>query len=328
MGDFSLKVAIIGGGTGLSTVLRGLKRYPIDITAIVTVADDGGSSGSLRSNFDVPPPGDIRNVLVSLSEVEPLVQELFQYRFEGDTPFAGHPTGNLLITAMTNITGNFASAIQNLSEVLKVRGRVLPVCNTPLNLCAELTDGTIVKGESNIPNHKADQRIKRVFFENPDFKALDEAVQAIMEADLVLLGPGSLYTSVIPNLLLKEIAQAVMSTEAECVYCCNIMTQPGETTGYTAADHVKAIEDHVGVDFISKIIVNDDVVNLNTRQQYKNSEADIVELDEAALEKMNIEVIKSRLISYNKNGRVRHNEKKVAATIFSLLLDIEELQEG
>ena len=326
MGDFNLKVAIIGGGTGLSTVLRGLKRYPIDITAIVTVADDGGSSGSLRSNFDVPPPGDIRNVLVSLSEVEPLVQELFQYRFEGDTPFSGHPTGNLLITAMTNITGNFASAIQNLSEVLKVRGRVLPVCNTPLNLCAELEDGTVVKGESNIP--KYEQRIKRVFFENPNFPALEDAVQAIMEADLVLLGPGSLYTSVIPNLLLKEIAQAVISTEAECVYCCNIMTQPGETTGYTAAEHVKAIEDHIGVDFISKIIVNDGVVEMNTRQKYKNSEADIVELDEETLEQMNIEVIKSRLISYNKNGSVRHNEKKVAATIFSLLLDIEELREG
>ncbi len=326
MGDFNLKVVVIGGGTGLSTVLRGLKRYPIDITAIVTVADDGGSSGSLRSDFDVPPPGDIRNVLVSLSEVEPLVQELFQYRFGSDTQFAGHPTGNLLITAMTNITGDFASAIQALSEVLKVRGRVLPVCNTPLNLCAELEDGTIVKGESNIPSHN--KRIKRVFFENPNFPALEEAVEAIMEADVVLLGPGSLYTSVIPNLLLKEIAQAVITTEAECVYCCNIMTQPGETTGYKASDHVKAIEDHVGVDFISKIIVNDGQVDIGTREKYIGHASDIVEADEEELTKMNVEIIKSRLISYNKAGSVRHNDKKVAATVFSLLLDIEELREG
>ncbi len=326
MGDFNLKVVVIGGGTGLSTVLRGLKRYPIDITAIVTVADDGGSSGSLRSDFDVPPPGDIRNVLVSLSEVEPLVQELFQYRFGSDTQFAGHPTGNLLITAMTNITGDFASAIQALSEVLKVRGRVLPVCNTPLNLCAELEDGTIVKGESNIPSHN--KRIKRVFFENPNFPALEEAVEAIMEADVVLLGPGSLYTSVIPNLLLKEIAQAVITTEAECVYCCNIMTQPGETTGYKASDHVKAIEDHVGVDFISKIIVNDGQVDIGTREKYIDHASDIVEADEEELTKMNVEIIKSRLISYNKAGSVRHNDKKVAATVFSLLLDIEELREG
>ena len=194
MPEYDLKVAVIGGGTGLSTILRGLKRYPIDITAIVTVADDGGSSGSLRTDFDVPPPGDIRNVLVALSEVEPLVQELFQYRFKGETELAGHPTGNLLIAAMTNITGDFASAVQALSEVLKVRGQVLPVCNTPLCLCAEYDDGTIIQGESLIP--VADKKIKRVYYTSPDEPALDEAVEAIMEADLVLLGPGQIS----PNL--------------------------------------------------------------------------------------------------------------------------------
>ena len=239
MAEYDLKVAVIGGGTGLSTILRGLKRYPIDITAIVTVADDGGSSGSLRTDFDVPPPGDIRNVLVALSEVEPLVQELFQYRFTGETDLAGHPTGNLLIAAMTNITGDFASAIQKLSEVLKVRGRVLPVCNTPLCLCAEYDDGTIIQGESLIPT--IEKKIKRVYYTKEDARALDEAVEAIMEADLVLLGPGSLYTSIIPNLLLVEISEALVKTSAECVYCCNIMTQPGETTGYSASDHVLAL---------------------------------------------------------------------------------------
>lgn len=325
MPEYDLRVAVIGGGTGLSTILRGLKRYPIDITAIVTVADDGGSSGTLRSDFDVPPPGDIRNVLVALSEVEPLVQELFQYRFKGDTELAGHPTGNLLIAAMTNITGDFASAIQALSEVLKVRGQVLPVCNTPLCLCAEYDDGTIIQGESLIPVEA--KKIKRVYYTSPDEPALHEAVEAIMEADLVLLGPGSLYTSIIPNLLLKQIADAVVKTQAPCVYCCNIMTQPGETTGLTASEHVLAIEEHVGYKFIDKIIVNDETVEDRTYARYSDQNADLVKVDEEVLNQMNIEVIKSRLVSYNELGKVRHNTKKVAATIFSLLLDIEEQRE-
>ncbi|HAX73338.1 MAG TPA: hypothetical protein DCY20_07425 [Firmicutes bacterium] len=324
--EHNLNVVVIGGGTGLSTILRGLKRYPMDITAIVTVADDGGSSGSLRSDFDVPPPGDIRNVLVALSEVEPLVQELFQYRFGGNSQLAGHPTGNLLIAAMTNITGDFATAIQKLSEVLKVNGRVLPVCNTPLCLCAEFMDGTIIQGESMIP--EVNKKIKRVFYTNPDMPALDEAVQAIMDADLVLLGPGSLYTSIIPNVLLKQIADALVHTEAECVYCCNIMTQPGETTDYKASDHVKAIEEHLGTSFIDKIIVNDEEVDDETYERYSTHHADIVVVDEEELTAMNIEVIKSRLITYSKTGQVRHNAKKVAATVFSLLLDIEEQREG
>ena len=326
MAEYDLKVAVIGGGTGLSTILRGLKRYPIDITAIVTVADDGGSSGSLRTDFDVPPPGDIRNVLVALSEVEPLVQELFQYRFTGETDLAGHPTGNLLIAAMTNITGDFASAIQKLSEVLKVRGRVLPVCNTPLCLCAEYDDGTIIQGESLIPT--IEKKIKRVYYTKEDARALDEAVEAIMEADLVLLGPGSLYTSIIPNLLLVEISEALVKTSAECVYCCNIMTQPGETTGYSASDHVLALHEHAGHAFIDKIIVNDEEIDDETYERYCDQRSDVVLIDEKKLHKMNIEVIKSRLVSYNNVGEVRHNTKKVAATIFSLLLDIEEKREG
>ena len=326
MGEYDLKVVVIGGGTGLSTILRGLKRYPIDITAIVTVADDGGSSGSLRTDFDVPPPGDIRNVLVALSEVEPLVQELFQYRFTGETDLAGHPTGNLLIAAMTNITGDFSSAIQKLSEVLKVRGKVLPVCNTPLCLCAEYDDGTIIQGESLIPT--IDKKIKRVYYSKEGAKALSEAVEAIMEADLVLLGPGSLYTSIIPNLLLGEISEALSKTSAECVYCCNIMTQPGETTGYSASEHIKAIHQHAGYSFIDKIIVNDDEINSKVYERYREQHSDIVEIDEKKLRQMNIQIIKSRLVSYNNVGEVRHNTKKVAATIFSLLLDIEEQREG
>jgi len=322
MSDYDLKIVVIGGGTGLSTILRGLKRYPIDITAIVTVADDGGSSGSLRNVLQVPPPGDIRNVLVALSEVEPLVQELFQYRFEGDSGLAGHPTGNLLLAAMTDITRDFASAVQKLSEVLKVRGRVLPVCNTPLCLCAEYDNGTITQGESLIPD--VDKKIKCVYYNHPKPTALSESVEAILKADVVLLGPGSLYTSVIPNLLLDEIAQAVIQTKAPCVYCCNIMTQPGETTGLSAADHVKAIEDHVGERIVDKIIVNDEKIKSSVSERYLEQNSTVVEIDKERLKNMGIEIVESRLVAYNSAGEVRHNAKKLSATIFSLLLDIEE----
>ena len=227
---------------------------------------------------------------------------------------------------MTNITGDFASAIQKLSEVLKVRGRVLPVCNTPSCLCAEYDDGTIIQGESLIPT--IEKKIKRVYYTKEDARALDEAVEAIMEADLVLLGPGSLYTSIIPNLLLVEISEALVKTSAECVYCCNIMTQPGETTGYSASDHVLALHEHAGHAFIDKIIVNDEEIDDETYERYCDQHSDVVLIDEKKLHKMNIEVIKSRLVSYNNVGEVRHNTKKVAATIFSLLLDIEEKREG
>jgi len=323
MADYDLKVAVIGGGTGLSTILRGLKRYPLDITAIVTVADDGGSSGSLRHDFQVPPPGDIRNVLVALSDVEPLVQELFQYRFGGNNGLSGHPTGNLLIAAMTDITGDFATAIKMLSEVLKVRGKVLPVSNSSLSLCADYEDGTSAQGESAIP--QLDKTIKRVYYNNLEPVAFSEAVEAIMEADMILLGPGSLYTSIIPNVLLGEIAQAITKTKAPCVYVCNIMTQPGETQGFTAYDHVKAIESHVGVHFIDKIIVNDEEIRPETLERYKSRNSGAVELDMEALEAADIEIIQSRIVAYSQSGEVRHNAKKVAATVFSLLLDLEEM---
>jgi len=320
--DYEFKVVVIGGGTGLPTILRGLKRYPVEITAIVTVADDGGSSGDLREDLDVPPPGDIRNVLVALSEVEPLVQELFQYRFDGNTPLNGHPTGNLLIAAMTNITGDFATAIQGLSEVLKVRGRVLPVCNRSLNLCAEYTDGSIMLGESNIP--QKDKKIRRVYYENNHHTALDEAVDAIMEADLVMLAPGSLYTSIIPNLLLPEISQAITRAKAMTVYCCNIMTQPGETTKFKVSDHIKAIEEHVGGRFIDKVLVNDGQIEDDIINRYKEQGSTVVKIDSKILKEMKIEVIRSRVALLSEAGEVRHNFKKIAATVFSLLLDDEE----
>jgi len=316
---YDYKIAVIGGGTGLSTILRGLKKFPIDITAIVTVADDGGSSGSLRDELDVPPPGDVRSVLVALSESEPLVQELFQYRFEEGSGLAGHPTGNLLIAAMTNITGNFATAIGSLSEVLNVRGRVLPVCNEALCLCAEYEDGSIATGESNIP--KVDKNIKRVYYQR-SCSALDDAVKAILDADMVVLAPGSLYTSIIPNLLFDEVKAAIKTMRAETVYCCNIMSQPGETTGFSVSKHIKAIESHVGFEFINKVIVNDGEIEPDVIEKYKEEDSEVVDVDLDVLNELGIEVLKSRLTSYTDVGEVRHDSKKIAAMIFSLLLDV------
>ena len=319
MYEYDYKIAVIGGGTGLSTILRGLKKFPIDITAIVTVADDGGSSGSLRADFDVQPPGDVRNVLVALSEAEPLVNELFQYRFEEGGGLAGHPTGNLLLAAMTNITGNFATAVQNLSQVLNVRGRILPVCNEALCLCAEYEDGDIAMGESNIPNPV--KKIKRVYYENP-CSALVEATKAVTEADLVLLAPGSLYTSIIPNLLFPEMKKAVEATKAKFVYCCNIMSQPGETTGFNVSEHVKSIEDHVGFRFIDNVLVNDANVKTSVIERYAEDNSHPITIDYEVLEELNINVIQSRMVDYNKAHEVRHDPKKVAAMVFSLLLDV------
>ena len=314
---YEYKVTIIGGGTGLSSILRGLKKFPIDITAIVTVADDGSSSGSLREELDMPPPGDVRNVLVALSEAEPLVNQLFQYRFEEGSGLAGHPTGNLLLAAMTKITGNFATAVQNLSDVLNVRGRILPVCNKALCLCAEYEDGETATGESNIA---CDKKIKRVYYKEP-CAALVDAVKAVKEADLVVLAPGSLYTSIIPNLLFSEMINAIEHTKAKFVYCCNIMSQPGETTDFTVSDHIKSIEEHVGFDFIDHVLVNDGKIKPDVLQRYVNDKSHIIEIDRESLSEMGINVIESRMVDYNDADEIRHDSKKVAAMIFSLLLD-------
>src|SRR5690554_4593358 len=248
------KVVVIGGGTGLSVLLRGLKTFPVDITAIVTVADDGGSSGKIRQELKVPPPGDIRNVLVALSEVEPLLEELFQHRFQNGENLSGHSLGNLLLAGMTSITGDFAQGVHELSRVLKVKGKVLPAANEGIVLHAEMEDGTFVEGESKIPLHG--KKIKRVFLEPENPKPLQDTLNAIEEADLIVVGPGSLFTSIIPNLLVSEISEMISLAKAWKVYICNVMTQPGETDDFTAADHVEAIYNHVQERFLNSIIVN------------------------------------------------------------------------
>ena len=248
------KVVAIGGGTGLSMLLRGLKAYTDNITAIITVADDGGSSGRLRRELGLIPPGDFRNCLVALSEEEGVVADLFQYRFDQGGGLKGHSFGNLFIAAMTDVTGSFEQALYESSRVLAVRGRIVPATAAHLSLVAELDDGSVVRGESRITAEGGS--IERVMIEPADAAAHPEAVAAIAEADLVVIGPGSLYTSLLPNLLVPGIAEAVERTPAQKVYVCNVATEAGETDGYTVADHVLALQRHVSPDMVDIVVAN------------------------------------------------------------------------
>jgi uncharacterized cofD-like protein len=256
--DRGPKIVVIGGGTGLSVVLRGLKEYTSHLTAIVTVADDGGSSGRLRRDLGVLPPGDFRNCLVALADVEPLMENLFQYRFNNGSPeLDGHSFGNLFIVAMSEVTGNFERALQEASRVLAVRGQVLPSTLQNVTLCAELGDAVTVQGETNVSASRVP--IERVFLDPASPPAYPEAVKAIHEADLVVVGPGSLFTSVLPNLLVRGVADALINSNALKVYVCNVATQPGETDGFAIADHIDALLRHLPVDEnpFDYVVVND-----------------------------------------------------------------------
>jgi uncharacterized cofD-like protein len=311
------RIVVIGGGTGLPVLLRGLKLYPVDITAIVTVADDGGSSGRIREDMHIPPPGDIRNVLASLSDVEPLVEEMFQHRFNTSNELSGHSLGNLILAAMTSITGNFVHAIQEMSKILNVRGKVLPSANQSVVLHAEMEDGTIVSGESKIPY--SGKKIKRVFMTPKNIKPLPESIQAIRQADLIIIGPGSLYTSILPNLLVPRLGDEVCRSRAKKVYICNLMTQAGETHGFTASDHVKAIYDHMNCAFINTILVNNEDVPKDIQLRYNEELADPVLYDLPRLFELGLEVVHAD-IAYQENGSIRHDPKKVAKILYNLLL--------
>jgi uncharacterized cofD-like protein len=310
------KVVIIGGGTGLSVLLRGLKQFPLDITAIVTVADDGGSSGRLRNELNIPPPGDIRNVLAALSDVEPLVEELFQHRFNKGNNLIGHSLGNLILAAMTNITGDFVHAIKEMSTVLNVRGKVLPAANTSVILNAEMEDGTIVSGESKIPF--SGKKIKRVFLSPDDIEPLPETLDVIREADLIIIGPGSLYTSILPNLLVPKIGEEVCKAKAKKVYICNVMTQAGETLNFSASDHVKALYDHMRCTFMNTILVNEEEIPDHIKSLYEEELAKPVHFDIEALKSLGLEVITDKIVSYEKNV-IRHDTNKVAKLLYGIL---------
>ncbi|BFH71885.1 gluconeogenesis factor [Paenibacillus dendritiformis] len=309
------RIVVMGGGTGLSVMLRGLKEKPLDITAIVTVADDGGSSGILRQELQMPPPGDIRNVLTALADVEPSLSEMLKYRFPNGTGLAGHSLGNLILAAMTDITGDFVAGIRELSRVLAVRGRVLPAANQAIVLNAEMTDGTIVEGESAIP--QAGQRIKRVFLEPEQVEALPEAVQALQEADAILVGPGSLYTSIIPTLLVPKLAQAVKESDAVKIFVCNVMTQPGETDNYKVSDHLEAIQQHVGEHLFDYVIVNDGEIPPQVQDRYAEQGARAVHLDLDEVTKRGYKVIADSLVLFR--TYLRHDAEKLSHHIYQLV---------
>jgi uncharacterized cofD-like protein len=311
------RIVVIGGGTGLPVLLRGLKQYPVDITAIVTVADDGGSSGRLREDLHIPPPGDIRNVLAALSDVEPLVEEMFQHRFKTSNELSGHSLGNLILAAMTSITGNFVHAIQEMSKVLNVRGKVLPAANQSVILNAEMEDGTVVSGESKIPY--SGKRIKRVFLSPKLIRPLPETIQAIRQADLIIIGPGSLYTSILPNLLVPRLGDEVCRSHAKKVYICNLMTQAGETHGFTASDHVRAIYDHMSCAFINTILVNNEEIPQDVQLRYNEELAHPVQYDMPQLSELGLEVVHADIANLE-NGALRHDPKKVARILYNLLI--------
>ena len=312
-------VAVIGGGTGLSVLLRGIKSVTGNITAIVTVADDGGSSGRLREDFDMIPPGDLRNCLVALADTEPLMEKLFQHRFGGNGGLAGHNFGNLFIAAMTEVLGDVEQALKESSKVLAVRGRVLPASIQKVRLWAQMVDGSVVEGESQIP--LANKRIKKVYLQPEDTMPVESSLEAIREADAVILGPGSLYTSILPNLLVRGVADTLRQSQAVKIYICNVMTQPGETDGYSASEHVKAILDHVGMGVIDYVVVNSHNVAEELKQKYASQGAYPVEADIEAIESMGIKVVKTDVVS--ETNWVRHDPLKLSRTIVSMIYKLK-----
>ncbi len=312
------RITVIGGGTGLSVLLQGLKEYTSNITAIVTVADDGGSSGRLRQQFDMPPPGDIRNCLVALADAEPLMRELFQFRFTGESEFKGHNFGNLFITAMSKVTGDFEKAIKESSKVLAIRGRVIPSTLEKVQLVAEHQDGKETFGETRIS--ESHSPIKRVYLDPRDAKPCPESLEAITEAEVVVLGPGSLYTSVIPNLLIDGIVKKICSSKAIKVYVCNVMTQSGETDNFTAFDHLNAIVSHTRPDIVDYCIVNIAEAPLELLEKYKEENAYPVFPDSQKIKEKGYKVIEEEVISTV--NYVRHDPKKLAKIIIDLIQNL------
>jgi uncharacterized cofD-like protein len=310
----TLRIVSIGGGTGLSALLHGLKRYPADITAVVTVSDDGGSSGRLRREFDVLPPGDIRNCMVALSEDEALLSRLFQYRFQTGRGLKGHSFGNLFVTALTEVIGNFSEAVKASSEVLKIAGRIYPSTERHVTLEAMLEDGTIVRGETRISHSR--RRIEEIRLHPENCRPHPDTLAAIAEADLITLGPGSLFTSVIPNLLVEGISDAIRKARAVKAYFVNLMWQPGETSHFTASDHIKAIEKHAGGKLLNYAIVNTEPIPVSLRKRYASQLALPVENDIERIEEMGIKVVGGNFLQHLQ--KVRHNPEEIAAVAMRL----------
>jgi len=312
------KIAVIGGGHGLSNMLRGLKQYTENISAIVTVADDGGGSGMLRQDLGMPPPGDIRNCLEALANTEPLMSELMHYRFK-EGSLAGQSFGNLFLAALNGISPSFDAAVSRMSQVLAITGRVLPVTTADVQLEAEFENGASVVGESKIfyCKKKEDCRIRRVRLLPEDSRALPEATRAIREADMIVLGPGSLYTSIIPNLLVEGIVEAIRTSDALKVYVCNVMTQEGETEGYTVSDHISALFHHSSRGLFDLCLCNSSPIPKKITERYATEGAEPLYADRELCEALGVEVI-SRPVAMVEDGYVRHDPDSLARELILL----------
>lgn len=312
------KVVVLGGGTGSSTLLRGLKQFPVDLTAIVSVCDDGRSTGVLREEFNIPAVGDIRRVLAALSETEPLVMELFNYRFHTTSDLDGHTVGNLLLTASSEITGNLSDGIEALSKVFNLKGKVVPLTEDNVVLMGEMEDGRIVEGEHHITQDK--RKVKRVYYKEEPVPT-KEAVKALEEADLIILSMGSLFTSIIPNLICDEIRNAIDRSSGKIMYVCNMMTQPGETENFKVSDHVRLLNQYLGNHKIDVVIANDGKIDEDMARRYESLEQkDSVELDREGTESLVSKVISDDYVTV-KNNLLRHNVMKLSLHIFGYLLE-------
>ena len=307
------KIVVLGGGTGQSVLLSGLKRFPFDITAVVSVCDDGKSTGKLRKEFHIPAMGDIRRVLIALSETEDIVGDLVNYRFKTDGDFDGHTVGNIILTALTDIFGSMSLGIKQVSKILNLKGTVLPLTDDDVTLMGEMEDGSIVEGEHNIT--ECNKKIKRVFYKNKA-KTNKEVINKIKEADAIVLSMGSIYTSIIPNLLCKEVINAIDNSSARIIYVCNIMTQPGETDGFAVSDHIKLLDSYLGKRKIDTVITNSEKVSKKIQKKYETLEQkDLVLIDDKNIE---IEMVKKPLIKIE-DEMIRHDSVKLGLEIMNIL---------
>lgn len=311
------KVVVLGGGTGLSTLLRGLKQFPVDITAIVAVSDDGRSTGKLRQEFNVPAVGDIRQVIIALSETEPLFKKLLNYRFKTNSDLNDHALGNLLLTGLINVSGNLSTSIESLGKILNLKGKVLPLTEDNVILMSKMEDDSIIEGEHNIT--ESNKNIKEIFYKEKP-KVLDEVIYEIEHADLIILSMGSLYTSLLPNLICDEVKVAIDNSKADVMYVCNIMTQPGETDDYKASDHIKTINKYLNNKKVNVIVVNNGKVTKKIKEKYLSLEQkDQVTYDKEELKKLNLKIIADNFIKVE-DDVLRHNIAKLGFHIYSYLL--------
>lgn len=306
-------VVVLGGGTGQSVLLSGLKKFPVNITAVVSVADDGRNTGKLREQFNIPAMGDVRRVLIALSETEDFVAELFSYRFKGDCDLGGNNIGNLLLTAMSDICGNLSSGVKEISKILNLKGEVLPLTDDNVVLMGEMNDGSIIEGEHNIT--LSPKKIKRVFYKEPPIVNV-EVIDKIKDSDAIILSMGSVYTSIIPNLLCKEVIDAIDSSNAKIIYVCNVMTQPGETDDFKVSDHIKLLNSYLGKRKIDTVITNSEEISTETQKIYETTEQkDLVIIDDENIE---IENVSKPLIKVE-NNVIRHDNLKLGLEILNIL---------